>query len=118
MAEHWLAEETDAEGHARALRAVAYALRQNGDYGRSDELFTEVAERFIDLGLPDEAARARLSHVDALRYLGRYEDAIKLAQDNLDYLKSRGDVMQVDAARLCGCCTARGSRWRSALGRR
>ena len=36
-------------------------------------------------------AMTRIGHVEALRYLGRYDEAIALAQGNLAYLRSRGE---------------------------
>jgi tetratricopeptide (TPR) repeat protein len=98
-AERWLADEPDGEGRARALRALAYALRVAGQYDRCEPCFVEAEEAFIALGLEDDAARARIGHVEALRYLARYDDAIALAQRNLAYLQSRGPSFGLDVAR-------------------
>jgi CHAT domain-containing protein len=103
--EVWLAEETATaesgigEGRARALRGLAYALRTAGAYERADQAFVEAEAAFASLGLDDDAARTRIGHVEALRYLGRYDDAIALAQGNLEYLQSRGPEFGLDAAR-------------------
>ena len=98
-AERWLAEEPGGEGRARALRSLAYALRVSGQYERCEPCFVEAEEAFITLGLEDDAARARIGHVDALRYLGRYDEAIELSMRNLAYLESRGPDFGLDAAR-------------------
>ena len=98
-AERWLAEEVGGEGHARALRSLAYALRVSGQYERCEPCFAAAEEAFIALGLEDDAARARIGHVDAFRYLGRYDEAIALAMRNLEYLQARGPALGLDAAR-------------------
>jgi tetratricopeptide (TPR) repeat protein len=98
-AEAWLAEETGGEGRARALRAVAYGLRFAGVYDRCEPRFVEAEEAFIALGMHDDAARTRIGHVEALRYLGRLDEAIALATDNLAYLLSRGPAFGLDVAR-------------------
>jgi CHAT domain-containing protein len=53
----------------------------------------------VALGLEDDAARARIGHVEALRYLARYDEGIALAQRNLAYLRARGPEMGLDVAR-------------------
>jgi tetratricopeptide (TPR) repeat protein len=98
-AEAWLNEEPAGQGRARALRALAYALRTSGAYDRADEHFVEAEQAFAGLGLDDDAARTRIGHVEALRYLGRYDDAIELAQNNLTYLRGRGPDFALDVAR-------------------
>ncbi|HEY7200218.1 MAG TPA: tetratricopeptide repeat protein, partial [Candidatus Dormibacteraeota bacterium] len=87
------------EGRARALRAAAYALRFAGIYERAEPRFVEAEEAFAALGLDDDAARTRIGHVEALRYLGRYDEAVALAQRNLAYLRSRGEAFGLDVAR-------------------
>src|SRR5437764_7785067 len=98
-AEAWLREDPVGEGRARALRALAYALRTSGAYDRADERFVEAEQAFTELDLHDDAARTRIGHVEALRYLGRYDDAIDLAQNNLTYLSSPGPESALDGAR-------------------
>lgn len=98
-AEAWLAEETGGEGRARALRAVAYGLRFAGIYDRCEPRFVEAEDAFVELGMHDDAARTRIGHVEALRYLGRLDDAIALATGNLAYLLSRGPGFGLDVAR-------------------
>ena len=98
-AEAWLDEDPAGEGRALALRALAYALRTSGTYDRADERFVEAEQAFAALGLDDDAARTRIGHVEALRYLGRYDDAIDLAQRNLAYLRGRGPDFALDVAR-------------------
>jgi len=98
-AEAWLAEESRGEGRARALRAVAYALRVAGLYDRAEPRFTEAEQAFAALGLHDDAARTRIGHVEALRYLGRYDDGVALANGNLEYLRARGPAFGLDVAR-------------------
>ncbi len=98
-AEEWLAEEIAPEGQARALKALAYALRVNGHHERADDVFTRAELAFEELGLPDEAARTRIGHMDALRYLGRYDEAIIMASGNLAYFEERGEGYALDAAR-------------------
>jgi tetratricopeptide (TPR) repeat protein len=98
-AEQWLADEPAGEGRARALRAVAYALRFAGSYDRAESRFVEAEDAFATLGLDDDAARTRIGHVEALRYLGRYDEAIDLARRNLAYLQSRGPSFGLDVAR-------------------
>jgi tetratricopeptide (TPR) repeat protein len=98
-AEAWLAEETGGEGRARALRAVAYGLRSAGVYDRCEPRFVEAEDAFVALGMHDDAARTRIGHVEALRYLGRLDDAIALAKNNLAYLLSRGPGFGLDVAR-------------------
>ncbi|MCC6174433.1 MAG: CHAT domain-containing protein [Chloroflexi bacterium] len=97
LAEAWVAEGAEGEGRARALKALAYALRCAGYYDRADTCFLEAERAFTALNLEDEAARVRIGHVEALRYLGRYDDAIALATANLAYLQSRS--LELDAAR-------------------
>ncbi|HYU17436.1 MAG TPA: CHAT domain-containing protein [Chloroflexota bacterium] len=99
LAERWAAAESGGEGRAWAIRALAFALRFNGQHERADERFGEAEQAFVELALEDEVARARLGHVEALRYLGRYEQAIELARNNLAYLESRGPALQVEAAK-------------------
>jgi len=98
-AEAWLAEEPSGEGRARALRALAYALRTSGAYDRAEPCFVEAEEAFAALGLHDDVARTKIGHVAALRYLGRIDDAIDLARGNLEYLHGRGPELGLDAAR-------------------
>lgn len=98
-AEAWLADETGGEGRARALRAAAYALRVAGLYDRAEPRFTEAEAAFEALNLRDDAARTRIGHVEALRYLGRYDEGIALANGNLDYLRARGPEFGLDVAR-------------------
>jgi CHAT domain-containing protein len=99
QAEAWLAGEPDGEGRARALRAAAYALRVAGLYDRAEPRFTEAEAAFTALGQADDAAQTRIGHVEALRYLGRYDEAIALARSNLAYLQSRGPGFVLDVAR-------------------
>src|SRR5581483_9725978 len=98
-AEAWVAEDPAGEGRALALRALAYALRTFGAYDRAERCFLEAEEAFAALGLHDEVARAKIGHVAALRYLGRYDEAIELARGNLEYMRSRGEALALDAAR-------------------
>src|SRR5436190_280517 len=81
-AEAWLAEEDaggdpSGEGRALALRGLAYALRTAGSYERADQAFVEAEAAFARLGLGDDAARTKIGHVEALRYLGRYDEALR-----------------------------------------
>ncbi|MCC7367903.1 MAG: CHAT domain-containing protein [Chloroflexi bacterium] len=99
LAEAWQAEEAGGEGQARALRAAAYALRTAGLYERAEPCFTEAEAAFDALGLRDDAARTRIGHVEALRYLARYDEAVALAHRNLEYLRSRGPAFGLDVAR-------------------
>src|SRR3954465_11199958 len=92
-AEAWLAEEPAGEGHARALRALAYALRVAGLYERPKPRFVEAEDAFVALGRQDDAASARIGHVEALRYLARYDEGIALAQRNLAGPRARGPEM-------------------------
>lgn len=98
-AEAWLVEESEPEGRARALKALAYALRIKGQHERAAESFSEAEAAFELLGLTDEAARCRIGHVDAFRYLGRYDEAIAMAERNLAYFDAGGDAYALDAAR-------------------
>jgi CHAT domain-containing protein len=98
-AERWLADERDAEGHARALSSVANALRFSGSLDQAEPRFAAAEAAFIALGLEDDAALVRIGHVEAFRYLGRYDEAIALAQSNLAYLRSRGETFILDAGR-------------------
>jgi len=98
-AERWLAEEPDGEGRARALRSLAYALRVSGQYERCEPCFVQAEEAFVARGLEDDAARTRIGHVEALRYLGQYDAAIELATRNLAYLQTRGPSFGLDVAR-------------------
>ena len=99
QAEAWLADETAPEGRARALKALAYPLRIIGRHDRAAECFTEAEVAFEALGLPDEAARCRIGHVDALRYLARYDEAIAMAEQNLAYFRAGGVGYALDEAR-------------------
>jgi CHAT domain-containing protein len=98
-AEEWLADERDAEGRARALSSVANALRWSGNHDRAVPRFAEAEAALMGLGLDDDAALSRIGHVEGLRYLGRYDEAIALAKRNLEYLKSRGRVFVVHVGR-------------------
>src|SRR3954464_7048981 len=73
-AEAWLTEETGGEGRARGVRGGADALRLPGVYERAEPRFVEAEDAFSALGLDDDAARTRIGHVEALRYLGRYDE--------------------------------------------
>src|SRR5689334_23968044 len=76
----WLAREQaadSAEGIARALRARAHALRFLGQYDEAIEQYEAVEARFDALGLPSETARTQIGHTTALRYKGRYLDAVR-----------------------------------------
>jgi CHAT domain-containing protein/tetratricopeptide (TPR) repeat protein len=97
--EAWLADEPAGEGRARALLAFANALRFAGLHERAEPVFDEAETAFDALGLDDEAALTRIGHVEAFRYLGRYDDAIALANSNLAYLRSRGETFALDAGR-------------------
>lgn len=99
LAERWLEVEPAGEGRARALRALAYALRFSGANERAHERFAEAERAFMDLSLPDELARTRIGHVVALRYLGRYDEAVELARQNLAYLESRGETFGLEVAK-------------------
>jgi tetratricopeptide (TPR) repeat protein len=98
-AEAWLADEDAGEGRARALLAFANALRFAGLHERAEPVFVEAETAFDALGLDDEAALTRIGHVEAFRYLGRYDEAIALANSNLTYLRSRGEAFALDAGR-------------------
>jgi tetratricopeptide (TPR) repeat protein len=98
-AEAWVAAETQTEGRARALKSLAYALRIKGQHERAAESFSEAEAAFEHLGLADEAARCRIGHVDAFRYLGRYDAAIAMAEGNLAYFEAGGEAYALDAAR-------------------
>ena len=98
-AEAWLADEAGLEGRARALLAVANAHRFAGSHDRAELRFAEAEDAFTALGLDDDAALARIGHVEAFRYLGRYDEAIALARSNLAYLQSRGQQFVLDAGR-------------------
>jgi tetratricopeptide (TPR) repeat protein len=98
-AERWLADEADGEGRARALRSLAYALRVAGLYDRCEPCFVSAEAAFTARGLEDDAARTRIGHVEALRYLGQYDEAIALARRNLTYLETRGPSFGLDVAR-------------------
>jgi CHAT domain-containing protein len=98
-AERWLADERDAEGRARALSSVANALRWSGAHDRAEPRFAEAESALIALGLEDDAALSRIGHVEGLRYLGRYDEAVALAKRNLEYLRSRGQDFVVHVGR-------------------
>src|SRR5688500_5297476 len=78
----WLAaEQADGspEGVARALRSHARAVRFLGQSEQAIREYEEAEARFAALGNFDEEARTQIGHVTALRYVGRYEDAVDLA---------------------------------------
>jgi len=99
LAEAWVDDASDPSGRALALKALAYALRSNGQHERADEAFGATELAFEALALPDEAARVRIGHVETLRYLGRYDDGIALAGRNLDYFRDRGEGFALESAR-------------------
>ena len=78
----WLARE-QARRLGRGRRAGAAGtvpcpafLRR---YDEAIAQYEEVEARFDALGLPAEAARTQIGHVTALRYKGRYQEAVDLA---------------------------------------
>jgi CHAT domain-containing protein/tetratricopeptide (TPR) repeat protein len=98
-AEVWLGEEPGGEGRSRALLSFAQALRFAGLHERAEPVFVEAEDGFAALGLDDDIAMARIGHVEVLRYLGRFDEAIELATNNLAYLDARGEAFEVDAGR-------------------
>src|SRR6266545_2803206 len=99
-AAEWLAEERASgspEGYARALRSQAHVLRFLGSYERAAWQYEDAADRFRGLNLGHEAARTSIGHVTTLRYLGRYEQALDLAQRTRAYFLDHGQPL--DAAK-------------------
>src|SRR4051794_27051341 len=90
----WLTEEQadgSPEGIARALRAYGHALRFLGQIDEAIVQYDEAEARFEELGLRAEAARTQVGHVTALRYKGRYQDAVELAMRSRAFFLAHGD---------------------------
>src|SRR5262245_12968558 len=93
----WLAREQldiGSEGHTRALRSHAHALRSNGQYHAAIAEYERAEARFRQLGLDAEAARTEIGHVTALRFAGRYSDGLELALQTRAYYLAHGDALQ------------------------
>jgi tetratricopeptide (TPR) repeat protein len=98
VASDWLAREQHApgsEGHTRALRSHAHAVRSNGQYDAAILEYEEAEARFRQLGLDAEAARTEIGHVTALRFAGRYCDGLDLALRTRAYFLNRGDQLEI-----------------------
>ena len=96
-ASEWLAREqagVSSEALGWALRAYASALLFNRQYDDAIVNYEEAEARFEALSLPAEAARAQLGHVTALRYKGRYQEAVDLALRSRAVLLQHGDDLQ------------------------
>ena len=101
LSTRWVEHERAAgcvEGHARALRSRAYALRFLGDNDSALRSYEQAEDLFVGLGLEDEVARTRIGQITSLRYQGRYAEAVDLALRTRSYFEERGD--EVQAARV------------------
>src|SRR6476619_2929084 len=92
-AERWLAATSGAEAEAWAVRAYAHGLRETGAYAEALANYERAGQMFGGLKLEVERARTGLGQVWALRYLGRYEEAVGLARRTRGFLKAHGEEL-------------------------
>jgi tetratricopeptide (TPR) repeat protein len=93
----WLAEaDPDSEAFAWALRAYGRGLTETAEYRQAVAYLERAAALFRALDLEVEVARTATGQVWALRYLGRYDEAVQLARNSSQVLLSHGRLL--DAA--------------------
>jgi predicted ATPase/DNA-binding SARP family transcriptional activator len=81
----------DAWGTAFSLLMFAYAIGQEGDWPRAQQLYDESAQRFRELGDEHYAQRAARSHAWAYYEGGDLERARELLEDNLRQARASHD---------------------------
>jgi CHAT domain-containing protein len=88
----WLAERlNDDSSHAHSLRAAGHMFFLSGDYARAVECYASAEARFELVGAEVELGRTLSSSLQALIYLGRYEDAFASADKARVIFERAGD---------------------------
>lgn len=70
----------------------AYVLHQQGNHSAANELYENAVMVMRRANLSTEAAIIQKTQVDALKYLGRFDDALKTARSARRWLAAAGDV--------------------------
>jgi CHAT domain-containing protein len=88
----WLAEElNDDSCRAHSLRAAGHMLFLRGEHARALECYRSAEARFEHLGMEVELGRTLSSSLQALIYLGRYEEAFASADKAREIFERLGD---------------------------
>jgi tetratricopeptide (TPR) repeat protein len=77
---------------AYATRSQAQVLHTRRRCAEAQPLFERAARLFSEAGLAAEAGRTRVTEMENLSYLGRYEDAIRLSGPARKALEAAGDA--------------------------
>jgi CHAT domain-containing protein len=95
----WIAEQlNDDFCHAHSLRADGHMFFLGGEHARAVECYSSAEIRFERLGAEIELGRTLSSSLQALIYLGRYEEAFASAEKARAIFERAGD--RVRLARL------------------
>src|SRR5262245_7665519 len=77
-----------SRGYAQASRArIMFTL---GRHSEANNLYQDGIAAIRAAGLPVEAAKIQIQQIDALKYLGRYDDAFKQARSARKYAAKAG----------------------------
>ncbi|MFZ6029085.1 MAG: CHAT domain-containing protein [Chloroflexota bacterium] len=98
------AEVAEASGND-AARAYAVWIKANAHnslagYDIAVQEYEQAAQLFVRAGMPHEAARVRIGHVDALMYLGQYDLARQLARSAREVFEAHGDTRSLATINL------------------
>jgi CHAT domain-containing protein len=92
----WLAEQLDDErSRATGLRAVGHIFFLKGDHPPACEYYGKALEIYQRLGMEVEAGRTLSGSLQALIYLGRYDEAYTAAQTAHDIFSRHGDRLRL-----------------------
>jgi len=96
LAAAWLSEQLDDEAsRATGLRAVGHIFFLKGDHPPACEHYRKALEIYLRLGMELEAGRTLSGSLQALIYLGRYDEAYTAAQTAYDIFARHGDRLRL-----------------------
>jgi CHAT domain-containing protein len=96
LAAGWLSEQLDDEAsRATALRAAGHIFFLKGDHPPACEHYRLALEIYQRLGMELEAGRTLSGSLQALIYLGRYDEAYTAAQTAYDIFSRHGDRLRL-----------------------
>jgi CHAT domain-containing protein/Tfp pilus assembly protein PilF len=96
LAAAWLSEQLDDEAsRATGLRAVGHIFFLKGDHPPACEHYQKALEIYQRLGMELEAGRTLSGSLQALIYLGRYDEAYTAAQTAYEIFSRHGDRLRL-----------------------